>query len=148
LAVLDPRTHSVVWAAQGPWRGQHSAQFLANGHLLLLDNLGSTRSSRVLEYDPATQAIPWWYPGENDQPFQISSRGRIQRLANGNTLIFTSGQRIFEVTKTDEVAWEFGVEPTSTLPKADYWTEHSFTGSKRYSPGELTFLKPSQTPRP
>ena len=148
LAVLDPRTRSVVWAAQGPWRGQHSAQFLDNGHMLLFDNAGTSRSARVLEYDPVTQAIPWWYPGDKDQAFQVALRGRCQRLANGNTLIFTAGQRIFEVNSNKEIVWDLGDDPTITLPIAERWKDHGFTGARRYSAAELTFLKPDQVPRP
>ena len=69
LLVLDPDTGKIVWAARGPWRAQHDPSFLDNGHLLLFDNLGSPRGSRVLEYDPLTQAFPWTYPGENGRPF-------------------------------------------------------------------------------
>jgi hypothetical protein len=148
LAVLEPRTRSVVWAAQGPWRGQHSAQFLDNGHLLLFDNTGSARGARVLEYDPVTQAIPWWYPGDKDPAFQAPLRGRCQRLANGNTLIFTPGQRIFEVNSNKEIVWDMGDDPAITLPVAERWKDHGFAGAKRYAPGDLTFLKPDQAPRP
>ena len=54
LVVLDPDSGKVVWATQGPWRAQHDPSFLDNGHLLLFDNLGTARGSRVLEFDPAT----------------------------------------------------------------------------------------------
>ena len=90
LAVLDPDSGKVVWAARGPWRGQHDPSFLDNGQLLLFDNYGSPQGSRVLEYDPRTQAFPWSYPGENGTPFFSHIRGMSQRLPNGNTLIVNS----------------------------------------------------------
>src|SRR5947209_4731847 len=54
LAVLDVGKRAAVWAARGPWRIQHDAEFLDNGHLLLFDNHGWDKGCRVLEYDPGT----------------------------------------------------------------------------------------------
>ena len=75
IAMIDPVTGKVEWAACGPWYAQHDPQFLDNGHILLFDNLGSPHGSRVLEYDPETGGYPWWYPGENQMPFYTSERG-------------------------------------------------------------------------
>lgn len=102
IAVLDPQTRNIVWAARGPWRRQHDAQFLKNGHLLIFDNLGSIEGSRVLEYDPQTQAFPWSYTTK----FHCTKRGMAQRLPNGNTLVVNSeGGEILEVTRDREIAW-------------------------------------------
>jgi hypothetical protein len=136
LAVLDPDTEKVVWAARGPWRAQHDPSFLANGHLLLFDNLGSPQGSRVLEYDPQTQAYPWSYPGESGIPFFSRIRGMCQRLANGNTLIVNSdGGEAFEVNPGQEVVWSCscGLE----LYRA-----------RRYTPDQLPFLKGGPRARP
>src|SRR5262245_38083503 len=92
LVVLDPDSAKVVWAARGPWRAQHDPSFLDNGHLLLFDNFGSPRGSRVLEYDPQTQGYPWTYPGEKGTRFFSHIRGMTQRLPNGNTLIVKIGR--------------------------------------------------------
>jgi hypothetical protein len=136
LAVVDTETRSVVWAARGPWRGQHDAQFLDNGHLLIFDNLGSARSSRVLEYDPQTQAFPWSYPPGNGIPFRSNERGMCQRLPNGNTLIVNSqGREILEVTAGQEVVWSRSFDAFIN------------TG-KRYSPDQLPFLKGGPRARP
>ena len=106
IAVVDPETRAVVWAAQGPWRAQHDAVFLDNGHLLLFDNLGLAAGSRVLEYDFQTQAFPWSYSGANRGAFFTEERGMSQRLPNGNTLIVNSeGREMFEVTRNQEVVW-------------------------------------------
>jgi len=91
IAVVDPQDQSVVWAARGPWKAQHDAQFLDNGHLLFFDNLGSSAGSRVLEYDPETQSFPWAFSGENGNPFLSKLRGMCQRLPNGNTLAVNAG---------------------------------------------------------
>jgi hypothetical protein len=106
IAVLDPDSEKIVWAARGPWHAQHEPAFLGNGHLLLFDNLGSPKSSRVLEYDPVTQAFPWSYPGDRDPPFLTKTRGMAQRLANGNTLIVNSqAGEVLEVTADHEQVW-------------------------------------------
>jgi hypothetical protein len=136
VAVLDPQTEEVVWAARGPWRAQHDAQFLDNGRLLIFDNLGSPAGSRVLEYDLETQAFPWSYPGENNPPFFTSERGMNQRLSNGNTLIVNSeGGQILEVTRSHEVVWS--------------WSLPGFVSTaRRYAPEQLPFLKGGPRARP
>ncbi len=137
LAVLDPDSGKVVWAARGPWHAQHDPSFLDNGHLLLFDNLGSPTGSRVLEYDPATQAFPWSYPGENGTPFFSRIRGMCQRLPNGNTLVVNSdGGEVFEVTPDRERVWSCssgGVE---------------LNRARRCTPDQLPFLKGDARGRP
>ena len=60
---------------RGPWLAQHDPDILANGNILLFDNLGNFLEadgsdaeagggrSRVLEFDPSTMAIAWQYAG-------------------------------------------------------------------------------------
>jgi hypothetical protein len=136
LAVVDPDTRSVVWAARGPWRGQHDPHFLDNGRLLVFDNRGLITESRVLEYDPQTQAFPWSYSKESSEPFVSQIQGRSQRLANGNTLIVDSKHgMLLEVTPGKELAWSCSCE--SKVPWA-----------RRYAPEQLTFLKGTHYARP
>jgi hypothetical protein len=137
LAVIDSDSGKVVWAARGPWRAQHDPTFLANGHLLLFDNLGSPRGSRVLEYDPGTHAFPWSYPGENGQPFFSKIRGMCQRLPNRNTLIVNSdGGEVFEVTQGLELVW------SCSCGKVE------LNRARRYLPEQLPFLKGTHRARP
>ena len=136
IAVMDPDTGSLVWAARGPWRAQHDPQFLDNGHLLIFDNLGSPQSSRVLEYDPQTQAYPWSYPRENDPPFFSDERGMCQRLPNGNTLIVNSeGAQLLEVTANKEIVWSCS-------------TNRFICSARRFGPDQLHFLKGGVRARP
>jgi hypothetical protein len=136
LAVLDPATGSVVWATNGPWRGQHDAQFLANGHLLIFDNLGSPLGSRVLEYDPKTHAFPWSYAGADGSRFRSNERGMCQRLPNGNTLVVNSeGRELREVTAAGEVVWSRTFDAF-------------ICSARRYSPDQLPFLKGGPRARP
>jgi hypothetical protein len=137
IAVLDPDSGKAVWAARGPWRAQHDPSFLDNGHLLLFDNLGSPGGSRVLEYDPHTQAFPWSYPGQTGKPFLSRIRGMTQRLPNGNTLVVNSdGGEVLEVTSARDVVWSCssgGVE---------------FKRARRYMPAQLPFVKGDARARP
>jgi hypothetical protein len=136
LALLNVKSRSVAWAATGPWRFQHDADFLENGHLLMMDNRGSLQNSRVLEYDPLTQTFPWCYAGENRSSFLTPTRGMSQRLPNGNTLIALSETgEIVEVTQDKEVVWSYAVG--GFVPWA-----------RRFAADKLHFLNEEQHPRP
>jgi hypothetical protein len=141
IALMDMEKRSIVWAARGPWRAQHDARFLENGHLLLFDNRGLGNMSRVLEYDPVTQSFPWSYAGQDRSPFFSKERGMCQRLPNGNTLIVNSEGtdelrgEILEVTANKEVVW------TCTC-------DGYINTARRYSSEELPFLKPGTRARP
>jgi hypothetical protein len=137
LAVLDPDTANAVWVGTGPWRAQHDPSFLENGRLLVFDNLGSPKGSRVLEYDLQTQSFPWIYPGRDGVHFFSHERGMCQRLPNGNTLIVSSDQgAMLEVTRDDqEVVW------TCTV-------NGFLATARRYAPDQLHFLTKDQHARP
>jgi Arylsulfotransferase (ASST) len=112
IAVLDPDGEKLVWAARGPWIGQHDPDLLPNGNILLFDNYGNFAKregrSRVIEFDPETMAIVWQYTGNAEWPLESAIRSSQQRLANGNTLITeSSGGRILEVTGAGDIAWQF-----------------------------------------
>jgi hypothetical protein len=133
LAVVDPDSGKVVWAERGPWHAQHDPSFLDNGHLLLFDNQGSPRGSRVLEFDLVTQAFPWSYPGDRDRTFFSRIRGMSQRLPNGNTLIVNSDAgEVFEVTSTQEVVWSCSCGRVE------------LNRARRYLPEQLPFVKGAQ----
>jgi len=125
--VVDKSTGQIVWKS-GPndnlTIGQHNVHMIQQGlqgagHILAFDNGGSGgypptfRSfSRVVEIDPLTRALPWTYTAANSgfQSFALFSPiiSSAQRLQAGNTLI-TEGTkgRIFEVTSTGALVWEF-----------------------------------------
>lgn len=147
IAVLDLAPRTVVWASQGPWRGQHAAGFLSNGCLLLYDNIGGLERTRVLEFDPVNQAIPWCYASQN---FTASIRGTAERLENGNTLIADPGKcRIFEVTPTKEIVWEsFCLEPVVEQPGGPSPANANINAARRYRADRLTFLKGGTRARP
>jgi hypothetical protein len=148
VAVLDRQTRRVTWAAQGIWRAQHDAEFLDNGHLLLYDNFGSMKGTRILELEPLTHAIPWAYANEHSMPFSAVFRGVKQRLPNGNTLIVDpDNRRLFEVTRDQELVWAFFC-PLPLDPPGRHSGSHLVTGARRYSADELIFLKGVARARP
>jgi hypothetical protein len=148
IAVLDRKTGTVVWAAEGVWRVQHDASFLDNGHLLLYDNMGSPRSTRVLEYNPRTQAFPWAYSNEDSPPFSATFRGMAQRLPNGNTLITDPDERrLFEVTQDKKRVWEF-ICPFPATPDGQRPRAHAVNCARRYQAKDLNFLNSEARPRP
>ena len=99
---------AVVWAMAGMWKRQHDPEFLDNGNILLFDNLGHGGFSKVIEFDPLTQAISWAYEGNAANDFRSTVLGASQRLSNGNTLITESTRgRAFEVTPDGTIVWDF-----------------------------------------
>ncbi len=108
LAVVDLEQEKVVWARTGRFKAQHDPRLLANGNLLLFDNLGVPGRSRVLEFDLETWRPVWSYRGTAEHPFFSETCGTCQRLDNGNTLVTESdGGRAFEVTPGGEIVWQF-----------------------------------------
>jgi hypothetical protein len=147
LAMVDPKTRSVVWAAHGIWDRQHDAMFLDNGNLLVFDNLGGKHGARVLEYDPVTQAVPWAVNDDaNGSSFTATFRGVAQRLPNGNTLFVNPDDCLLvEVTKQKEIAWRWHY---THPPLQNAGMVISLTGAHRFGPDELTFLKGETRGRP
>jgi len=109
LAIVEPRTRQVVWAATGSWRRQHDPLLLRSGNLLLFDNLGAPGDkARVVELDPLTHKTVWSYRGAAASPLQSEECGASHRLDNGNTLIVESlAGRALEVTPAGEIVWEY-----------------------------------------
>ena len=138
IAVLDVPTRSIVWAAQGVWVMQHDSEFLKNGHLLLFDNSGLAKSSRVIEFDPITHGYPWSYSNENSTEFIAAHRGMKQSLPNGNVLIVDAdGGRMVEVNSDKSLVWEFGCPAEGDVPNS----HPIITGALRYPRSELNFIE-------
>jgi hypothetical protein len=113
IAVVDLEQRRAIWAWSGPWRAQHDATMLDDGHILFFDNQGLAfadpqRPSRVVEIDPLAHRIAWSYDGAPDRRFGSLRCGAVQRLPNGNTLItITADGRAIEVAPDGEVVWEY-----------------------------------------
>ena len=130
----------------GKWRGQHQAQLLGNGNILLLDNYGGNRQapfkldeSEVLEINSLTQEIVWRYGGSDESPFFTHWLGYVQRLPNGNTLVTESSQgRIFEVATEGRIVWEY-LNPHRAGDEDKLIA--TVMGAQRVSPEDLEFLQ-------
>jgi hypothetical protein len=108
IAVVDLSIPKVVWAHSGSYKKQHDAEILDNGNMLLFDNKGAKRRSRVIEYDVETMKPVWTYEGVPGHYLWSDLLGASQRLSGGNTLITESeGGRALEVTPQGEVVWEY-----------------------------------------
>jgi hypothetical protein len=111
LAIINLERGEVVWAARGIWDKQHDCDPLPNGNIMVFDNCGNRNGggqSRVLEFDPTTQAIVWSYSGSETKPFESLLRGTQQQLPNGNLLVTESSNgRLFEITRNREIVWEY-----------------------------------------
>ncbi len=139
LAVLDPESETITWAALGPWRRQHDPDFLENGNLLIFDNfghLGLGGASRVIEVNPSTLGVVWEYTGEKENFFYSPTRSQQQRLPNGNTLIVEADAgRIFEITMDKRIVWEY-INPAQVRDKIA-----ALVDATRIDPASLTFLE-------
>ena len=114
LIMIDRATKAIVWSGNEPhWGGQHDAQILENGNLLLFANGFKTRGpalpfSQVVEMDLETGEDVWSYTGSPPWSFNSPHISGCQRLASGNTLICEGvWGRIFEVTPGGDIVWEY-----------------------------------------
>ncbi|GAB2655989.1 aryl-sulfate sulfotransferase [Gordonia jinhuaensis] len=125
VIVIDRASGDVVWHLDSTVVAQqHHATPLDNGNILIFDN-GTFRHgesvtySRVIEVDPATNDIVWNYTDPFREGFFTPYMGGAQRLRNGNTLITEAAfGRIFEVTESGRLCWEYVVPHFSTYPDA------------------------------
>ncbi len=113
LFVVDRQSGRVIWHYQNDeMGGQHDAQMLENGNILLFANgayAADLHHSQVWELDPASKEIVWQYKAiDNPQGFFSPHIGGCQRLQSGNTLICEGAKGcLFEVTPESEVVWEY-----------------------------------------
>lgn len=154
LAVIDMRSRKVVWAAQGAWLHQHSADFLPTGNFLLFDNNGAStpeaKFSRVMEINPRDLKGVRTYGGSQTQPFYTNFFGTVQPLKNGNRLIAESESgRVFEVDEKGEVVWDYSLNNNEKSDGFDALslmktTHRDIVMALRYEENALLFL--SSTP--
>lgn len=113
LFIVDPATDKVVWEYQDDnLGGQHDAQMLDNGNILVFANglyQADLSHSQVWELNPQTREIVWRYIAKDDMTsFYSPHMGGAERLPSGNTLICEGNKGcLFEVTPDNEVVREF-----------------------------------------
>jgi ribosomal protein L24E len=167
IAVIDPETKKVVWATTGPWKNQHHAQFLPNGRILLMDNMGlylnKSVYTQILEFDPITSGISWRFPDNKvDYKFLNNIYGHVQRLPNGNTLIGeTFGLRLIEITPEGKIVWNYKLAmptrkvtskgrdfPEGVLSDKRLNAASALVNHHRYTYEELPFVKSLKKDKP
>lgn len=113
LFIVDRGTGNVVWRFQSEeMSGQHDAQMLGNGNILIFANgayMPDLHHSQVWELDPATNEVAWRYAAKDDfTSFFSPHMSGAQRLPSGNTLICEGNKGcIFEVTPDGRIVREF-----------------------------------------
>ena len=112
IGIVNRSSGEFTWKwGPGEISHQHNPTYLDNGRILLFDN-GPHREgmsySRVIEVDPSNNQIAWEYLGDPPISFFSYHISGSERLPNGNTLICEGAPgRVFEVTPTYEIAWEY-----------------------------------------
>ena len=109
VVLFDWRSGELLWSwGRGQLRRPHDASVLDDGNVLIFDNQTGADASRILEVDPRSDRIVWEYRAPDPRDFYTGTRGTVQRLANGNTLIAESNAgRGFEITPQAELVWEY-----------------------------------------
>jgi outer membrane protein assembly factor BamB len=110
ICIVDATTRELRWKFDKT-HAQHDARFLDDGNVLVFDNhAGGSGSpeSRVVEINVETSEVAWEYKGNPGMSFFSPFISGAERLPNGNTLICEgSSGRVFEVTRSREVVWEW-----------------------------------------
>ncbi len=108
IAILDMEKGVARWWQQGPFGMQHQPRPTPEGKIILFNNFLTAEGSSLLTLDPRTRRVIREYTGPRAEPLHSKRSGRVQVLANGNTLVVeTDGGRALEVTGDGEVVWEF-----------------------------------------
>ncbi|RPF71064.1 arylsulfotransferase family protein [Aurantiacibacter spongiae] len=113
LAILDKDTGALEWHKQGPWLRQHDPDIMPDGTIEIFNNRNPLigwqhPGSQILRYDPATENTAVVFPKGRADAFETDTMGVHQTMANGNRLITeTRAGRIFEVTPSGEVVWDY-----------------------------------------
>lgn len=105
VALLDGKTAAVKYLVSGRSAAQHAAQFLPDGSVLALDNLGGERSlggTRVVRIDLVTGRSQTVFPKDSAQgllPVQTDTAGQISVSADGKRALvaITHQGRVVEI---------------------------------------------------
>jgi len=106
LAVIDRKTHDVIWAQYGPWKDQHDADFNPDGTITVFSNNIDRNRSTIIQIDPKTnKSRDMFYA--TDVNFNSYIMGKQQHLPNGNWLITSPIEgRVIEVTGAGKMVRE------------------------------------------
>ena len=123
LVKLDYNTGEVIWQLGGVqnqftivgdplggFQGQHSVWVLPNGHILIYDNglHHNPPETRAVEYalDTTAMTATFVWQFRHTPALFTEFEGSVERLSNGNTLVWFSGGTLDEVDPNGNVVWE------------------------------------------
>ena len=135
IAILDSSSFEILWTYSIEYAvGLHDPDMLPNGNILMYINSSwpdeepstyFSDHSIVREIRPLTSEVVWEYIADPPTSFRSPEMCGVQRLPNGNTLVTdnTNGGRIFELTPSKEIVWEWEnpeVYPTTGISMPVY----------------------------
>ena len=107
VCVIDPDTLKVKWWRQGLTRRQHDPDWNNDGTISIFNNNMHQSFSNIIEINPNNYSYSNIIKG-SDYDFYTRSRGKHQKLSNGNFLISSTRQgRAFEVDTDGDIVFEF-----------------------------------------
>lgn len=140
ICIISKATGDIKWRwGSGELGHQNDVTMIGNNNILLFDNgthciSFSHAYSRVLEVNPVTNKMVWEYKDDPWEIFFSAYMSNCQRLLNDNTLICEAATgRIFEVTKTGSIVWEF-VNPFPSSFDPVYGHNKIIPKAYRYGP--------------
>jgi hypothetical protein len=123
LLVVDPDDEKIKWWKIGPWKRQHSPEFVAGGKITVFNNntykssyrTGEDishpdipRVSNIIEVDPVTNKTLVLYGESPGQEFLSIIRGKQESVQGGDILVTEfEGGRVFEIDSTGKIIWEY-----------------------------------------
>lgn len=99
LAILKRDTGELVWTRRGPWVRQHDPDIYEDGRIDVFDNgwgglnLHERPGSRILRYDPASDATETLLPKDQEELFFTKELGSHQLMPGGNRLVVESDRK-------------------------------------------------------
>ncbi|MFQ5622523.1 MAG: arylsulfotransferase family protein [Paracoccaceae bacterium] len=98
VAVLERRTHRILWSAHGPWFKQHDPDWQRDGTITVFSNNPGRQRSDIVRIDPKTNVAKLLF-GDGGPRFYSDVMGAHEKLPNGNWLILSATEgRVIEVT--------------------------------------------------
>jgi len=108
VAIISADFQKIKWLSKNDFKRQHQPILLNNDDVLVFDNKWKDGFSRVAQISLKTKKITWQYAAKNYREFYSATRGGVQRLPNGNTMIVNSNRgRIFEITNDGSIVWSY-----------------------------------------
>jgi len=141
VAIISPDFKKIKWLSKNEFKRQHQPLLLDNDEILVFDNRWKDGFSRVAQMNLKTKKITWQYAAKNPGEFFSATRGGVQRLPNGNTMITISNSgKIIEVSQDGTIVWMFKNPAEKEIKGKKY--RAAIYRARRFTPTELGHLFP------